>query len=62
MGCFYSLFGCALVVPLCGLRGHEKGRLFGRPVSVVVSVIYSSVEGLKIRFISAYLALVGILL
>lgn len=62
MGCFYSLFGCAFVVPLCGLNRYEKTRLFWRALWVVGIVIYSSVEGAKMRFISAYLALFGILL
>lgn len=62
MAYFYSLFGCALVVPLCGLNGYEKTRHKGRALLVVGCVIYSSVDGAKIRFISAYLALFGILL
>ena len=61
MACFYSFFFGAIVLPLCGLNGYEKSRLFWRLLCVVDSVLYSSVDGLKIRFISLYLALFGIL-
>ena len=61
MVCFYSFDCGAVVVPLRGLNRYEKSRLFWRLVCVVDSVLYSSVDGLKIRFISLYFALVGIL-
>ena len=61
MVCFYSFDCGAVVVPLRGLNRYEKSRLFWRPLCVVCCVVYSSVDGLKIRFISLYLALFGIL-
>ena len=61
MVCFYSFDCGAVVVPLFGLNGYEKARLFWRALCVVEDSIYSSIDGLKILFISLYLALLGIL-